>query len=263
MSPPRPDSMRLPAWFTQEWFVAILLLALGLAPGLRAHTPSETYLTLVLTGTNLVGQWDVARKDLQQGIALGHDAAWLGSLSAAELETREEALALDVLARLTVRVNGTALPLNASDYLPVSLNNGEYVRVRFEAAPSREPPRTVELDARILFGIDANMHGLLRLEHDDRTETVSFNNEHPAHQFELSGPASRWSQWLTFVREGVWHIWIGIDHILFLIALLLPSVLRREFRGWKGGNRFRPAVLNVVEIVTAVTLAQSLTLSLA
>ena len=35
-----------------------------------AHTPSETYLALTLTGTNLTGQWDVALRDLQQGLRL-------------------------------------------------------------------------------------------------------------------------------------------------------------------------------------------------
>jgi hypothetical protein len=241
----------------------LFISLLGFATGLRAHTPNETYLTLVLTGTNLVGHWDVARKDLQQGLILGLDASRLTTLPPAELEARQEALALDVLARLTVKADGTLLPLKASDYLSVSLNNGDYLSVRFEAPALRDSPRAVELDARILFTLDPSMHGLLRLEHDGRTETVSFNNEHPNHLFELFGPANRWGQWLTFVREGVWHIWSGPDHILFLIALLLPSVLRRENGTLKGVNRFRSAFVNVVKIVTAFTLAHSLTLSLA
>jgi len=36
---------------------------------------------------------------------------------------------------------------------------------------------------------------------------------------------------MAFVREGVWHIWIGFDHVLFLLSLLLPAVWRR------GGGR--------------------------
>jgi hypothetical protein len=50
---------------------------------------------------------------------------------------------------------------------------------------------------------------------------------------------------------------------LFLIALLLPSVLRRENNRWIGVTAFRPALVNVLKIVTAFTLAHSLTLSLA
>ena len=33
------------------------------------------------------------------------------------------------------------------------------------------------------------------------------------------------STFVQFLREGVWHIWIGFDHILFLTTLLLPLVI--------------------------------------
>ena len=29
----------------------------------------------------------------------------------------------------------------------------------------------------------------------------------------------------AFIKEGIRHIWIGYDHIAFLILLLLPAVL--------------------------------------
>src|SRR5262249_21283023 len=100
-------------------------------------------------------------------------------------------------------------------------------------------------------------------EHDGRTESVSFDNQHPSYRFALMGPSDRWGQWASYVRQGVLHIWGGVDHILFLIALLLPSVLRRDEQRWAGVNRLRPAAGNVVKIVTAFTVAHSLTLSLA
>ena len=50
-----------------------------------------------------------------------------------------------------------------------------------------------------------------------------------------------------FVRSGIEHIAIGPDHVLFLVGLLLT-----------GGG-----VWPLVRIVTAFTLAHSLTLSLA
>src|SRR5439155_17369377 len=58
-----------------------------------------------------------------------------------------------------------------------------------------------------------------------------------------------------FLLEGVHHILIGADHLLFLTALLLPSVLRR--RGLK------MIFIDVAKLVTAFTVAHSLTLALA
>ncbi len=69
-----------------------------------------------------------------------------------------------------------------------------------------------------------------------------------------------------YLVEGVWHIWIGADHILFLLALLLPSVFQRRgdrFGDWRPYATIRPAAVNILGIVTAFTVAHSITLGLA
>src|SRR5439155_21922606 len=70
-------------------------------------------------------------------------------------------------------------------------------------------------------------------------------------------------RFFDFIRLGVWHIWTGIDHILFLLALLLPSVLRWQGGGWEVSSSFRATLITVLRIVTAFTLAHSVALSLA
>ena len=62
------------------------------------------------------------------------------------------------------------------------------------------------------------------------------------------------------IREGVWHIWSGYDHILFLLALLLPSVLRRTPAGWVPADSFKISLISVLKTVTAFTIAHSITL---
>ena len=150
-----------------------------------------------------------------------------------------------------------------TDYTTLPLNGVENARLIFQAADLTNTPSAIELNAAGVFQIDTNMHGLLRLEHDGRTEAVAFNAQHPAHRFEPGAPGGRLARWLTFVREGVWHIWTGFDHIMFLVSLLLPAVLTREGARWMGAERFRPAFISVLKIVTAFTVAHSLTLSLA
>ncbi|MDQ2989803.1 MAG: HupE/UreJ family protein, partial [Pseudomonadota bacterium] len=75
--------------------------------------------------------------------------------------------------------------------------------------------------------------------------------------------ASRWRQFFDYVKHGVWHIWIGFDHILFLLSLLLPAVLVWRERRWHGRDTFRASAFEVLKIVTAFTLAHSITLTLA
>jgi hypothetical protein len=56
-----------------------------------------------------------------------------------------------------------------------------------------------------------------------------------------------WNQALSFIVLGIEHIWTGIDHMLFLICLLMLG----------GGLRY------VLKVVTAFTVAHSITLTLA
>ena len=75
-----------------------------------------------------------------------------------------------------------------------------------------------------------------------------------------------------FVREGVHHILIGYDHILFLLSLLLPAVWIRSAvtdprtgvtrTRWVASDNLRLALTNVLKVVTAFTVAHSITLAL-
>ncbi len=69
----------------------------------------------------------------------------------------------------------------------------------------------------------------------------------------IDAPASFW-------LEGVRHLVTGYDHMLFLLCLLLPAVLTLERRPVA---TLRAAVLPVLGIVTAFTVAHSITLALA
>jgi hypothetical protein len=80
------------------------------------------------------------------------------------------------------------------------------------------------------------------------------------------------SSFLGFVREGIHHILVGYDHILFLLSLLLPAVWIRGASTdprtgvtrarWMPSNDLRLALANVLKVVTAFTVAHSITLAL-
>lgn len=84
-------------------------------------------------------------------------------------------------------------------------------------------------------------------------------------------PESAMAELLRFVADGVHHIAIGTDHILFLLSLLLVSVWRREgaaswwppTAGWRPRETARASWTEVLKLVTSFTLAHSVTLGLA
>jgi hypothetical protein len=100
---------------------------------------------------------------------------------------------------------------------------------------------------------------LLAVNGAESTTGIVLDADHPSWR-----PArSKFSLFLDFVRQGVWHIWLGYDHLAFLLLLLLPAVLDRGQRGWEPVPSQRRIIFRVLKVVTAFTAAHSITLSLA
>ncbi len=70
-------------------------------------------------------------------------------------------------------------------------------------------------------------------------------------------------QFSTLFRLGMRHIAEGTDHLLFLLALLLPAPLVVAGLRWGPPATVRSSLLRILSIVTAFTVGHSITLSLA
>jgi len=238
--------------------VLALLLVFGVSPAL-AHKPSDSYLVLRVEGSDIRGQWDIALRDLD--FAIGLDDNGDGSITWGELRAHHAGIAAYALARLKLRSGGADCPARATEFLVDDHSDGAYSVMRF-AAKCPADVATLEASYSLFADLDPQHKGLLRLEYDSVTRTGIFSPERATQRFELAKFA-RLVQFLDYGREGVWHIWIGFDHILFLLSLLLPAVLVLEGRSWRGVERFPPAFWDVFKIVTSFTVAHSITLSLA
>lgn len=64
-------------------------------------------------------------------------------------------------------------------------------------------------------------------------------------------------------RLGIRHIADGTDHLLFLLALLLPAPLLAVGSRWTQSAGVRQSLLRIMKVVTAFTVGHSLTLVLA
>ncbi len=239
--------------------VLIAILLVCAASGALAHKPSDSYLAIRAEGTGISGQWDIALRDLD--FAIGLDDNGDGEINWGEVRAHHADIAAYSLARLKVRTRGADCPLRATGFLIDDHSDGAYSVMRFEGRCQAEA-EMLEISYSLFADIDPQHKGLLRLEHGAGTRTGIFSPEHPTQSFELAR-ISALTQFIDYAREGVWHIWIGFDHILFLLSLLLPAVLLLEGARWQGVTRFSPAFWEVFRIVTSFTVAHSITLSLA
>jgi HupE / UreJ protein len=77
------------------------------------------------------------------------------------------------------------------------------------------------------------------------------------------GAPSIWGGFRAAFRLGMHHIAEGTDHILFLLALLLPAPLIASAARWSGPRPVRSALWKLAGTITAFTLGHSLTLVVA
>jgi HupE / UreJ protein len=235
-----------------------VVLALA-ASAAFAHKPSDSYLAVRIEGAEVSGQWDIALRDLD--FAIGIDDNGDGDITWGEVKAHHADIAAYALARLKLRSGGADCPVRATEFLVDDHSDGAYSVMRFEGACPAEV-ETIEISYSLFADLDPQHKGLLRLEHGSGTRTGIFSPERATQTFEL-GRISALTQFFDYAREGVWHIWIGFDHILFLLSLLLPAVLAFGGGRWQAVDHFAPAFWDVFKIVTSFTVAHSITLSLA
>ena len=245
--------------------IGAALAGLAVAPASHAHKLSDSYLSLRLAGDGRTfnGQWDIALRDLDYAIVL--DANRDGAITWGELKAAESKVADYALHRLSVDAIGRgdreSCTLRAGPLLVDEHVDGHYAVLRFTAAcPIR--PAQLALHYTLLFDVDPTHRGLLDIAALGAEQAAVLPREAPFVAINLESP-QRWHQFAEFVTEGVWHIWKGYDHILFLLTLLFPAVIVYRNGRWEPRESARAAGLDVIRVVTAFTVAHSLTLSLA
>ena len=120
------------------------------------------------------------------------------------------------------------------------------------------PIATLVLDFRGLFAVDRTLEALVRIDGLDEDYTPLVRARDPVLRVETSEPPP--STLLAYVRTGVDHIFSGRDHISFILALLLVVLLARGPDDRWQQKPLVPALRTTAGIVTAFTIAHSLTL---
>ena len=243
---------------TGRYLLGVLMLAMALvAAPANAHKPSDSYLTLKVDGQQISGQWDIALRDLDFALNLDQDGD--GNLTWDEVRGQHAAIASYALARLALTSGNAACPIVAGEQLIDHHTDGAYTVLRFRAT-CPAAGAAIGVGYRLFADLDPQHKGLVKLEHGGATSTAIFSPDTARQELLLRAPG-KFAQFADYVWHGVWHIWIGFDHILFLLALLLPAVLAPA--ATKEAQSLKAAFIDVLKVVTAFTLAHSLTLSLA
>ena len=272
---PLPLIDRWPGVASLRRALAALLLLTGLglvALPAQAHKSSDAYLRLVQDGQGSALRVDIALRDLDAAIDL--DANGDARLSWGEIKAAWPAI--DAYVKRHVRLSDCRFPASQ----PALERRADGVYAVVAATAACQPPAEASLQYTLLGDIDPTHRGLASVQRSDQPAVLKVLDPRAADTVSpaaVGSPPARPVPDLTpaaastpglgdrlqFVREGVHHILTGYDHVLFLLCLLLPAVMRRTPQGWQPVGQLREAVWPVIGIVTAFTLAHSITLALA
>ena len=243
-----------------NWLTRFLVLAgLCVAATANAHVASNSFVQLEVAGQHVEGSLEFALRDAE--LAIGVDANRDGKVSWGEVRAAQASLAIYLKTHLQLSAPGGVCVLQLGAVQINERVDGNYIWQPVSAV-CPVPAQTLTIAYRLLEEEDPSHRGLLTLSAFGVTQTAVLGGTHSTLQVDLAHP-SAWHAFREYLQAGISHIWGGIDHLLFLLSLLLPAVLLRRDHHWQAQPTAAPAFLGIVRVVTAFTFAHSITLSLA
>jgi HupE / UreJ protein len=232
-----------------------------------AHAPQQGYIFLKVYSDSTVVRLEFAVTDLVRALSLPWDP---------KARPKPEQIEASLATIRTYVEPRFAIGSGAERATPVyrgfdvrDTESGEFVLLEYVIGRPLGASVPITMTPFFEFN-ESTRRNLLVIQHNWRSGTFGndmnvsmiFSPDQPTQTLDLS-KSSLWRGFFALVRLGVWHIWIGFDHILFLMALILPSVLRREGGRWLPAESFSRAFIKIVTIVSCFTIAHTITLSLA
>ena len=259
-------TIRSPYKVLLRWLlVPVILIVLIWSGKAAAHSSSNSYLTIFAPNNQLALRADIHLRDVD--LIFDLDSNRDGQVTWGETQMRSSELSAWLEQGLHLSQSGEKCSLGKVDLQVSQLADGTYLSALW--APDCQRINDIAnadftLRYSLIFQQDSLHRGLLKVDLPNLQSSALLSPERPDAQVNRS-ESSALRVFGKYIIEGVWHIWIGIDHIVFLISLLLLAPLqpaRMKITKWPGAKTARPVLLDVFAVVTAFTIAHSITLCL-
>ncbi len=264
-----------------------------------AHKPDQTYIYFKVYKNSVEGIVEIDFKDLNEALNLGlNPDDYKREFDAGEdLKSLPESLSpyypqIEAYVRERVKISSSQFgehPMEFTEPEILSIESGNYIHTKYKLGNMPEVPEKLDIKYDVMFDTDPVQTGHVVIGHNwkagvikmkktglfastkDEDEMIVYIFDRNKRDFQLNLTGnSLWQGFLAMVGLGRHHIFIGTDHILFLVALLLPAVVRRRREegelaatDWQPVDSFKDAFFYILKIVTLFTIAHSITLSLA
>ncbi len=244
-------------------FAYVAAICLNLFSGSAfAHQTGNSYLTLTETDGRLQVEIDFIVRDIGNLLqAPGQPNE--PPPAADKLQSLQALITTAIQKSLTIALDEQTVPLEFVAQSVVLRNDGLYVRQRFSGISLPVDAKFIVVRYEFFTQNDKLGRAFFKLVMRQDEMSSVFDQTSAIQRFAL-GETKRWSTIGLFTKEGAKHIWEGIDHLLFLLTLMLPGLMLTIRRTSSTGvqiPRGRAAEKFALKVITAFTLAHSITLT--
>lgn len=247
-----------------HWMIAILLAAFMASPRAFAHASSTAYLEIndldrdtPGTGQSTYrGTWKVDLLDLNVAVPLDLNRDF--KITWGEVQASRDQIANALRGAFHFSTPGSSRCEPALNRVSTRAVNGNaFAVLDWQASCAASNDAVARVNYDFLFERNS-MHAAILSTGPDRAPVVLTAKSRgaviPPAITRAEGPpgTSLATVFQTFIKEGIWHIFIGHDHILFLLTMLLAAVR----------TSWRDSAVEALKVITAFTAAHSVTLFL-
>lgn len=250
--------------------VTLLLSFLLIQPSeVNAHELSSGYLTLSASENNTFNGELLLKPD-DIGQVAGLDTNGNGALTWGEIHQNQPLLESYITEVLSIKVDDSPCKISLSMPNIRSVSGDSYLVSPIQVTCDSVGTLGIHYDGIFEHSpthkllVNVNLAGQSGSRSQSSTENTSVTSVLDLDNRSVTYDAvttSLTALFISLVYEGVWHIFIGIDHILFLVATLLTVNLARAQKQWQKEPSASRILKHTVILVSAFTLAHSITLT--
>ncbi len=225
---------------------------------LNADILKENYITIDLNSPKQKIVLDFESDNLEKFITLDENSNSL--VSWREIRAKKQEIINFVLPHIEILADGVKCKKDVINFEIYRRIHQSYIKLFIDlSCPKPKDEITIFYD--LFFDIDSGQKAFISFKDQNNSQPMILSSLKSKISISLK-KASKLQSFLNFLVEGIWHIWIGFDHILFLLMLLIPSVIYYEKKRITPQNSLKKTLINVLKIVTAFSVAHSITLAL-
>ena len=238
--------------YSTRYLTAICIFSLSLP--CIAHQESDSFLYFNLTDRS--GRFDIALTDIFRLIP--EISPEDGDIRWQDIVGQESNLKTIVAKHLTVNTQRGPCHLKWNDIALTQHSDRYHAALPFQL--KCPPSSDWSVEYHLLFDQDQRHRALVSWESDKSDGIAVLSPESPRIEFHNNSTTT--VPLSTYVYQGMIHLWVGADHMLFIIAMLLTTLVTTNHLP-AHRQTFFSTFQQVVVMASLFTLAHSLTLTMA